>query len=99
MDRNKENRYLTEDQAKHVYKKVESGNIININTVKQEIDQELNRLDDTSGDISPYRGLMVNNTEKVDIILSQIEQWSILSNAVNYMQYDRHPKNFLQFKH
>ena len=26
--------------------------------------------------------------------LSQMEQWSILSNAVNYIQYGRHPKNF-----
>ena len=32
-----ENKYLTEDQARHVYKKVESGNIVNINTLKQEI--------------------------------------------------------------
>ena len=24
----------------------------------------------------------------------QMEQWSILSNIVNYIQYDRHPKNF-----
>ena len=23
-----------------------------------------------------------------------MEQWSILSNVVNYTQYDRHPKNF-----
>ena len=23
-----------------------------------------------------------------------MEQWSILSNVVNYVQYDRHPKNF-----
>ena len=29
-----------------------------------------------------------------DTILSQMEQWSILSNMVNYIQYDRHPKNF-----
>ena len=49
--------FLTEDQARHICKKVESGTIININTLKQEIDQdeELNRLDDTSGDINPYR--------------------------------------------
>ena len=52
-----ENKYLTEEQARHVYKKVESGNIININALKQEteLDQELNRLDDTSRDINPYR--------------------------------------------
>ena len=38
-----------------MYKKVESGNIININTLKQEIeqDQELNNLDDMSRDINP----------------------------------------------
>ena len=31
------------------------GNIININTLKQEIkqDQELSRLDDTSGEVNP----------------------------------------------
>ena len=36
----------------------------------------------------------VNNTERVDTILSQMEQSSILSNMVNYIQYNRHPKNF-----
>ena len=36
----------------------------------------------------------MNIAEKTDTILSQMEQWSILSNIVNYIQYDRHPKNF-----
>ena len=35
-----ERNFLTEDQARHVYKKVESGNVININAIKQEIDQD-----------------------------------------------------------
>ena len=50
--KDKETKYLTKDKAKHIYKKVESGNVINISTIKQETDQdqELNRLDDTSGD-------------------------------------------------
>ena len=85
----KENKYLTEEQVIHVYKKVESGNIININTLtlKQEIeqDQELSKLGDTSGDINPYRELIVNNAEQIEMVLSQIEQWSILSNVVNYI--------------
>ena len=38
-NRNDKTRYLTEDQAKHIYKKVESGNIINVGTIKQEIGQ------------------------------------------------------------
>ena len=56
-----ERSFLTEDQAKHIYKKVESGNIINISTLKHVIDQdqELNRLDDTNGDINPHRELIV----------------------------------------
>ena len=44
----KENKYLSE-QARHVYKKLESGGTININTLKQEIEQEqeLNKLEET----------------------------------------------------
>ena len=75
---------------------MESGNIIDINTLKQEIeqDQELSNLDDTSGDINPYRELIVNNAGKIETVLSQMEQWSILSNVVNYIQYDWYSRNF-----
>ena len=45
-------------------------------------------------DTNPYRELIVNNAERVYTILSQMEQWSILSNKVNYMQYNRYTKNF-----
>ena len=41
-------------------------------------DQELNMLDDTNVDINRYRELIVNNAEKVDTVLSQMEQWPIL---------------------
>ena len=43
--------------ARHAYKEIESGGLININTLKQETqqEQELSKLDDTSGDINPYR--------------------------------------------
>ena len=63
--------------------------------LKQEIeqDQQLNKLDDTSGDVNPYRKLIVKNAEKIKTVLSQMEQWSILSNVVSYKQYNRHPKN------
>ena len=38
--------------------------------------------------------MIVNNAEKIEPILTQIEQWSILCNTLNYIQYDRHPKNY-----
>ena len=74
--------YLTRDQAKYVYKKVETGEIINMDMIQQEIEEEkqLNRMDDRNGEINPYRELIVNNTEKTESPMTQMEQWSILSN-------------------
>ena len=58
--------YLTRDQTKYVYKEVETGEMINADTIQQEIEQEkqLNRMDDESSEINPYRELIVNNAEK-----------------------------------
>ena len=47
--KDKEDKCLTSDQARHVYKKVESGSKINIDMIKQEIDQDIDRIDDTNG--------------------------------------------------
>ena len=87
--------YLTAKQANYAYRKVESGNLINKNMMRQEINQdiELDQMDDTSGDENPYRELIVNNTDEIETTISQMEQWSILSNVKNYVQYDKHPKN------
>ena len=62
----------------------------------QEIghERQLNGIDDMSGDTNPNKELIVNNPEKMESLLTQVEQWSILSNMLNYIQYDRHPKNY-----
>ena len=64
--------------------------------MKEEIDPdiELDKMDNSSGDENPYRELIVNNAGKIENMLSQIEQWSILSNVINYVQYSENPKNF-----
>ena len=87
--------YLTTKLADYVYRKVELGSLINKNTMKEEIDPgiELDKMDDNSGDENPYRELTVNNAGKIDNTLSQMEQWSILSNVINYVQYSKDPKN------
>ena len=51
-------------------------------------------MDDTSGDENLYRELIVNNAGKIETTLFQMEQWPILSNVINYVQYDKNPKNF-----
>ena len=58
--------YLTRDQTRFMYKKVETGEIMNTNTIQQEIEQErqLGMIDDTSRETNPYRELIVNNAEK-----------------------------------
>ena len=52
-----------------------------------EIEQErqLDKMDDTSGEINPYKELIVKNAEKIEPLMMQMEQWSILSNVLNYV--------------
>ena len=49
--------YLTRDQSRYVYKKVERGEMINTDKIQQEIEQEklLNKMDDRNREINPYR--------------------------------------------
>ena len=65
--------FLTKEQASYVYKKTESGEMINVDTIQQEIEQEeqLNKIDDTSGETNPYRELIVNNAENGAMINSK----------------------------
>ena len=81
--------YLTRDQVRYVYKKVETGEMIDMGMIQHEIEQEkqLNRMDDRNGEINPYRELIVNNAEKMEPPMTQMEQWSILSNVLNYVQH------------
>ena len=58
------------------------------------MEQDIDRMDDTSIDINPHHEIIVNIAERDDMILSQMEEWSILSNIVNNVQYDTHSKNF-----
>ena len=65
--------------------------MINTDTIQQEIEQgkQLNRIDDKNGGINPYRELIVNNAERIEPLMMQMEQWSILSNVLNYVQHSK----------
>ena len=88
--------FLAPRQTNFIYRKVELGSLIDKNTVKEELDAdaELDRMDDNNGDKNPYRDLVVNDVDKVEISHSPVEQWSILSNVINYVQHSRNPLNF-----
>ena len=83
--------YLTRDQTRYIYKKVEMGKVINMDTIQQEIEQEnqFSKIDDMNGEINPYRELIVNNMERTEPLMTQMEQWSILSNILNYVQHSK----------
>ena len=62
-----------------------------MDTVQWEIEEEkqLNIIDDNNGEINPYRELVVNNAERTELLMTQMEQWSILSNILNYVQHSK----------
>ena len=67
----KEQRCLTEDQARHVYKKVETDKVINVETMKQEIEDNRmtrNRLnEEDTAETIPYQMVILNKMYKDDI--------------------------------
>ena len=64
--------YLTRKQANFIYKKTESGEMIDPETLQQKLEHErqLNKIDDTSGGTNPYKELIVNNAGKNRTIVS-----------------------------
>ena len=90
-DRPSVGQFLTREQADYLYKKTETGEIMSTDTIEQEIKEEekLNRIDDTSGETNPYCELIVNNTGKIEPMMTQMEQWLILSKILNYIQHGR----------
>ena len=51
-------------------------------------------MDDNNGDENPYKELIVNNANTIEMSQSQMEQWPILSNVINYVQHSKNPRNF-----
>ena len=65
---------MTREQAGYVYKKVETGEVINTDTIQQmEQEEQLNKINDTSGEINQHQELIVNNAEKIEPLMMQME--------------------------
>ena len=95
---NKEAMCLTENNASYMYKKVEQGNTINTETLTHEIEQEkLTELSREDG--NPYKKVILNKVSKQEDKSMQMENWSILSNNVRYVQHDKKTKSLTQVRH
>ena len=81
---------MTEDQARHIYKKVETDKIINIKTTKQE--KKYNRVtrnrlkekEENEIESNPYQMAIINKTSREDTKMEQMINWSILSDLIKY---------------
>ena len=85
----KEQRCLTEDQARHVYKKVEMDKVINVETMKQKVDDHKitrNRLnEEDTTETNPHQMVILNKVYKDDIKTEQMIHWSIFSDLLKYI--------------
>ena len=80
---------MTEDQARYLYKMVETDKIINIEIMKQEIEDDRmirNRLkeEDNTG-ANPYQMAILNKASRDDIKTEEMINWSILSDLIKYI--------------
>ena len=55
-----------------------------------EKEEQLNRIDDPNSKTNPYQELIINNAERIDPLLTHMEQWLILSNILNYVQHNKY---------
>ena len=64
--------FLTREQTKYIYRKVDTGEIINVETIEHEMEQEeqLSKIDDANGETNPYQELVVNNAEKIEPLMT-----------------------------
>ena len=86
----REKKYLTEDQARHIYKKVEMDKPVNIETMTQEIENDKmtrNRLkeEEDENDSNPYQMAILNKKCRDEAKIEQMINWSIFSDLIKYV--------------
>ena len=86
----REKKCLTEDQARHIYKKVEMDKPVNIETMTQEIENDKmtrNRLqeEEDENDSNPYQIAFLNKKSRDKAMIEQMVIWSIFSDLIKYV--------------
>ena len=81
-------KYLTEEQAKYVYDKVESGDELKVGKMVLQIQSNslLPKQVKERKDNNLYEKVLVSNINTMNKNKSQIEQWSILSDNIVYVR-------------
>ena len=87
-------KYITEEQTKYVYDKVELGDEIKARKVSQGIQNKalLHKQLKEKEEINLYEKVLVSHVNMIDKNKSHMEQWSILSDNIVYIRsvsYDK----------
>ena len=80
---------LTEDQTRYIYKRVEKICNLNTETMKPEMEQD--KLTETKTNTESenlYQKVVLNNVYHEENKTAQMENWSILSDNIRYVQHD-----------
>ena len=51
---------LIKEEARHIYKKVQSDSVVNVATIKQEIEEDKLTKDNTNDKVNPYQKIVIN---------------------------------------
>ena len=81
-------KYLTEEQTKYIYDKVELGNEIKVRKVSQGIQNKvlLHKQLKEKEEINLYEKVLVSVVNMIDKNKSQMEQWPLLSDNIVYVR-------------
>ena len=76
-----ENVCLTSYQAWYIYEKVEKDSLVNVQTVKQEIEEDRIANNNDNEEDNLYQSMILNDLHRINVNVntSQMEQWSMLS--------------------
>ena len=67
--KNKETICLTNDEARHIYKKVEVEDIFNADTIKQDIEDKLSKDNIYDDEVNPYHNIIINDIDVTNTII------------------------------
>ena len=86
----REKKCSIEDQARHIYKKLEMDKPVNIETMAQEIEDNKmtrNRLkeEEDENEINPYQMAILNKKFREDAKIEQMINWCIFSDLIEYV--------------
>ena len=86
----REKKFLTEDQTRHIYKMIEMDKPVNIHTIKKEIEddrmiRDKSKEEENESELNPFQMAILNKKSKDDAKTEQMINWSIFSDRIKYV--------------